>query len=141
MLSPSPLSSLAGFIITPLSLLISWFIFGLVAHLIAKIFGGQGQFAQTLGTTALASAPQLLALFSALPFVTLAGIGIWTLLTRYMAIRVTHDLSWGRAVWVTVLAMLVISLVLFILFAAGIVAFSSGLAAAIEGGIFDGSNI
>ena len=140
MMSPSPLGSLTGFVMTPLSLVISWFIFGLVAHVIAKMFGGQGQFGQTLGTTALAAAPQLLALFSAIPFVTLAGIGIWVLLTRYMAIRVTHDLSWGRAVWVTILTMLVISLVLAFLFGAGILAFSFGMAG-FEGGFFDGSNI
>jgi hypothetical protein len=140
-LSPSPTSGLAGFIFTPLSLLVSWIIFGLVAHGMAKLFGGKGQLAQTLGTTSLAAAPQLLMLFSAFPFVTIAGIGVWTMLARYMAIRVTHDLSWGRALWVTLLSMLVIFLVLAFLFAAGVVAFGTTLGAVIGGGFFDGSNI
>jgi len=137
-LSPSPTSGLAGFIFTPLSLLISWILFGLVAHVIARLFGGKGQLGQTLGATSLAAAPQLLMVFSAFPFVAFAGIGVWTLLARYMAIRVTHDLSWGRALWVTILAMLVIILVLAFLFGAGIVAFSSVIAAAAGGGFFDG---
>jgi len=139
-LTPSPTSGLVGFITTPLSLLFSWIFFGLVAHVIARMFGGKGQLGQTLGTTSLAAAPQLLMLFSAFPFVAFAGIGVWTMLARYMAIRVTHDLSWGRALWVTILAMLVITLVLAFLFGAGIVAFSSALAASIEGGFFDGIN-
>jgi hypothetical protein len=128
-MNPSPASGLAGFIFTPLNLIVSWIIFGLVAHVIAKIFGGQGELGQTLGVTSLAAAPQLLALFSVFPFVVLAGVTVWTLLARYLAIRVTHDLSWGRAVWVTVLTLVVIYLVLFLLFGAGIVAFSSAMAA------------
>lgn len=140
-LNPTPISGLLGFIFTPLNLVISWFLFGLIAHIIAKIFGGQGHFSQTLGVTALAAAPQLLGLFKVFPFAMLAGIGTWTLLTRYMALRVTHDLSWGRAVWVTVLTMLVLFLILFVLFGAGIFTLSMGLAAGLEGGLFDGNNV
>jgi hypothetical protein len=140
-LVPSPTSGLVGFIFTPINLLIVWIFFGLVAHLIAKLFGGKGMLGQTLGTTALASAPQLLVLFTAFPYVTFAGITVWTILARYMAIRVTHDLSWGRALWVTLLTMLVMFIILAILFGVGIAAFSSAIAAAVEGGLFDASSI
>ena len=133
-MSPTPASSLAGFIFHPLNLVISWIIFGLVAHVIAKLFGGQGQLSQTLGTTSLAAAPLLLGLFNVFPFVVLGGFGIWTLLARYMAIRVTHDLSWGRAMWVTVLTMVVLFLILFFLFGAGIFIFTSLMAASFGGG-------
>jgi hypothetical protein len=133
-MTPSPASGLAGFIFTPLNLIISWIIFGLVAHVIAKILGGQGELSQTLGVTSLAAAPQLVGLFNVFPFVVLAGIGVWTLLARYLAIRVTHNLSWGRAVWVTLLTLLVIYLVLFFLFGVGIVAFSTAMAATLGGG-------
>jgi hypothetical protein len=133
-MTPSPASGLAGFIFTPLNLIISWIIFGLVAHVMAKIFGGQGGLGQTLGATSLAAAPQLLALFNIFPFVVLAGVSVWTLLARYLAIRVTHDLSWGRAVWVTVLTLVVIYLVLFFLFGVGIFAFSTAMAASFGGG-------
>ena len=133
-MNPTPVSGLVGFIMQPLNLIITWIIFGLVAHLLAKLFGGQGQLSQTLGTTSLAAAPQLLGLFSVFPFVVLAGIGIWTLLARYLAIRVTHDLSWGRALWVTVLTMVVIFLVLMFLVAAGAFTFASLMAASFGGG-------
>lgn len=132
-LNPTPASGLAGFILTPLNLVIAWIVFGIVAHVIARIFGGSGQLSQTLGSTSLAAAPQLLALFNALPFVALAGIGIWTMLARYLAIRVAHNLSWGRAVWVTVLTMLVLFILLAVLFSAGIFAMSAVTAASFTG--------
>ncbi len=131
--TPSPSTSLAGFLTTPLSLLLSWFLFALVANPLAKLFGGTGHFSQTLGTTALAAAPQLLALFHVVPYVMLAGIAVWTLLARYMAIRVTHDLSWARAVWVTLLAMLIIWLIKILLVGAGAALFGAAAAAAFGG--------
>jgi hypothetical protein len=131
---PSPTSGLAGFILKPLALVASWFIFGVVAHLLALLFGGNGRFGQTLGATSLAAAPQLLGLLMTLPYVVLAGIGVWTLLARYMAIRVSHDLSWGRAVWVTVLSGLVIALLLGLVFGVGVAVFGSTIAAAMAGG-------
>ena len=133
-LLPSPASGLAGFIVKPLSLVISWFIFGVVAHLLALLFGGKGRFGQTLGATSLAAAPQLLGLLMTLPYVALAGIGVWTLLARYMAIRVSHDLSWARAIWVTVLTGLVIALLLGLLVGAGVAAFGATMAASMVGG-------
>jgi hypothetical protein len=133
-LNPTPASGLAGFIFTPLNLILSWLIFGLVAHLTARIFGGDGRLGQTLGATSLAAAPQLLALFNVLPFVTLAGISIWSLLARYLAIRVTHDLSWGRALWVTVLATLIVALLLVFLVGAGAAAFAATMSATFAGG-------
>ena len=133
-MNPTPASGLAGFIFTPLSLIVSWIVFGLVAHVIAKLFGGQGQLGQTLGATSLAAAPQILALFNVVPFVVVAGIGIWTVLARYLAIRVAHDLSWGRALWVTLLTMVVIFLLLFFLLGAGVFAFTATMASVFGGG-------
>ena len=133
-MNPTPASGLAGFIFTPLSLIVSWIVFGLVAHVIAKLFGGQGQLGQTLGATSLAAAPQILALFNVFPFVVVGGIGIWTVLARYLAIRVAHDLSWGRALWVTLLTMVVIFLLLFFLLGAGVFAFTATMASVFGGG-------
>jgi hypothetical protein len=132
--NPTPASGLAAFIFTPLSLIFSWIVFGLVAHVIARIFGGNGRLGQTLGVTSLAAAPQLLGLFTVFPFVALAGISIWTLLARYLAIRVTHDLSWGRAFWVTLLTIVVLFLLLFFLIGAGVAAGVAAMAAGFQGG-------
>jgi hypothetical protein len=133
-LNPTPASGLLGFVTTPLVLIITWLLFGVLAFLMAKLFGGHGGLGQTLGTTALAAAPQLLGLFNFVPYLTLAGIGIWTILARYMAIRVTHDLSWGRAAWVTVLTMVILYILVFLLAGAGAVVFGITMASAIEGG-------
>jgi hypothetical protein len=131
---PTPLSSLAGIIVTPLGLIIGWLVFGVIAHLLARLFGGTGSLNQTLGTTALAAAPQILTGVAALPFVVVAGVGTWTMLCRYMALRTAHDLSWPRAVWATILPPVIIGLVVGILATLGFIAFGATLAALFTGG-------
>ncbi|MDH7484957.1 MAG: Yip1 family protein [Anaerolineae bacterium] len=120
-LIPTPVSSLAGIVTTPLRLIIGWLIYGLLAHLFARLLGGQANLGQTLGSTALAVTPQVLNLAGLLPFVTLGGVvGTWVLICRYMALKQAHRLSWGRAFWATVLPRLVIWLLALVL--GGIVA-------------------
>ncbi len=132
--TPTPASSLSGLIARPIGLVLSWLIFGLVVHLFARLLGGSAALGQTLGATALASAPQLLGLLTALPFVVLAGIGVWTFLCRYMAIRVVHELSWGRALWAVLLTFLAFILLMFILGLVGGFVLGSVLAATFGGG-------
>ncbi len=91
-------------ILLPLGLVLSWFLYGVVAHLFARLLGGRGSLGQTLGCTALAVAPQLLNLATFLPYVVVGGaVGIWTLLCRYVALKVCHQLTWGRALAATLL--------------------------------------
>jgi hypothetical protein len=80
------------------------------------MLGGSGTMGQTLGTTSLAAAPQLLLLLTALPYVAVAGLGTWTLLCRYIAIRESHGLSWARSIWVVVLPNVVLTILLILLF-------------------------
>lgn len=112
---PTPASSLSGLIFKPLGLIIVWLIFGVLAHLFARMFGGSATLGQTLGATSLAAAPQLLLLLTALPFVVIGGIMTWTFLCRYMAIRVTHGLSWSRAVWTVLLPKILMGFLVFLL--------------------------
>ena len=133
-LVPSPASSLSGLIIKPLALIINWLIFGVLLHLIARMLGGSARLGQTLGATSLAAAPQLLIILTALPFVVVAGIGTWTLLCRYMAVRVTHELSWARAMWSVLLTFIVLLLIGVILAVAGGVLFGMMMAASFGGG-------
>jgi hypothetical protein len=79
------------------------------------MFGGSANLGQTLGATSLAAAPQLLGLLTVLPFVVVAGIGTWTLLCRYMAIRVTHDLPWSRAMWSVLLPLILLGFLALLL--------------------------
>jgi len=109
-LVPSP-SALIGIITTPLSLLIIWFVYGVLAHVSARILGGKGSAGQTLACTALAVAPQLLNVVTVLPFVQAAGVSTWTLVCNFTAIRSVHGLSGWRALIATLLPLVLAILV------------------------------
>lgn len=132
-LSPSPLAAAAGIVTRPLGMVVGWLVFGVLAYVVARLLGGTGTLNQTLGTTALATAPQLLLVFTALPFVAVAGVGTWTLLCRYMALRTAHELTWPRAVWATILPPLVIALVVSLIAFFAALVFGAALAALIGG--------
>jgi hypothetical protein len=91
-------------ILLPLTLALTWFLYGLVSHLFARLLGGQGGLGQTLGCTALAVAPQLLNLATFFPYLVIGGVvGTWTIMCRYVALKTCHRLTWGRALAATLL--------------------------------------
>ncbi|MER2598253.1 MAG: YIP1 family protein [Caldilineales bacterium] len=102
-MTPTPANSLLGLVTRPLGLILGWLVYGVLALLFARLLGGRGTLNQTLGATALAAAPQMLTLLTVLPFVTLAGLGVWSLLCNYMALRTVHGLSWQRTLWAALL--------------------------------------
>lgn len=109
-LVPSP-SALIGIITTPLSILLIWIIYGVLAHLAARLLGGKGSAGQTLACTALAVAPQLLNVVTVLPFAQAAGVSTWTLVCNFAAIRSAHGLSGWRALAATLLPLVLAILV------------------------------
>jgi len=133
--APKPITSVAGILVKPLSLIVGWLVFGVIAHLLARIFGGKGHLSQTLGATALGTAPQLLTIATVLPFVTVAGLGTWTLLCNYMALRTVHHLSWPRAVFAALLPPLIIGLIVGFLVTMGLVVFGTTIGAMMAGGL------
>ncbi|RME48247.1 MAG: hypothetical protein D6791_03795 [Chloroflexi bacterium] len=101
-LNPGPLLSLAGLILRPLLLIVSWLWFALLAQGTSRLLGGNGSLKGLLGAAALASAPNLLHVLNAIPTVVVAAVGTWVLLARYVAVRRVHEnLSWGRALAAT----------------------------------------
>jgi hypothetical protein len=125
-LAPNPGSAAANIILTPLGLIVSWLIYGLLAHFFARLLRGEAQLGQTLGCTALAVAPHILKAAEVVPFLAVGGVvGTWTLIGRYLALKQAHRLSWGRAFWATLLPMLVLGLLGVILAALGVVAFGA----------------
>jgi hypothetical protein len=75
-----------------------------LAHLFARMLGGQGRLGQTMGLTALAFTPMLLRGLEFIPFLVIGSVAAtWQLLLRYKAVRTVHALSWGRAFWATML--------------------------------------
>jgi len=109
--APNVAEATARIIILPLGLALVWFLYGLLAHLFARLLGGQGGLGQTLGCTALAVAPQLLNLATFFPYVVVGGaIGAWTLLGRYVAVKTSHRLTVGRALAATLLPYVIFAL-------------------------------
>lgn len=130
----SPGSALVGVVLTPLSLVIVWLVYGLLAHLFARLLQGEATLSQTLGCTALAVAPQVLKLTELVPFVAVGGVvGTWTLICRYVALKQAHRFTWGRAFWATLLPTLTLLLLALILAAIGVVVFGT-MASVLLGG-------
>jgi hypothetical protein len=102
--APDPTGAALNILTWPLLLVFSWLIYGLLAHLFARMLGGRGTLNQTLGTTALAFTPWLLRGLGFIPFLVIGGVmNTWQLILRYKALRTAHALSWGRAFWATLL--------------------------------------
>lgn len=105
--------------ITPLSIVGQWLLFGLIGHVLARAFGGRGSLGQTLGAMSLSTAPRLLYLLTALPFVSVATVlvHVWGILIAYRGLEVAHELSPGPAALAAVGAWI-------LLFAVSIVGFA-----------------
>ena len=117
-------------ILLPLRLVLVWLAYGLLAHLVARMLGGEGNLGQTMGCTALALAPQLLSIATLVPYLVVGGVvTTWTLLCRYVALKTCHRLSWDRTLAATVLPTVV-----FVV----IISFFGCLASAVLGTIYAG---
>jgi Yip1 domain len=111
--APDPLRGAANIVVMPLTAVLGWLVYGLLAHAFARLFKGVGTLNQTLGTTALAYTPWLFYGLGIVPFFVVGGVlGTWQLICRYKAVRSTHQLSWGSAFWATLLPYVVYALLL-----------------------------
>ena len=128
--APTLGAAAGGIIGTPLGLVIRWLVYGLLAYVFARWLGGVGSLSETLGVLALAVAPQALAVLTIIPFVELGSlVAVWGVLCAYVGLKTAHNLSWGRAVWATLLPFLLVVAVL-ILFAC----IGTGILGAVIGG-------
>jgi hypothetical protein len=110
--APSPGLAALQIVLLPLRLVVTWFLYGVVTHLFARLLGGQGGLGQTLGCTALAAAPQLLNLVTFFPYLVVGGVvGTWTILCRYVALKTCHRFHWGRALAATLLPYVALAVV------------------------------
>jgi hypothetical protein len=112
--SPTVGSAALGILLTPVGLIIRWLIYGLLAYLFARWLGGSADFSQTLGVLALAVAPQALQALTLLPYVEPGNVvSIWGILCAYVGLKTVHNLSWGRALWATILPFILALVVIF----------------------------
>ncbi len=106
--APDPATAALNILVWPVSAVAGWLIYGLLAHLAARLVGGAATLNQTLGVTALSFTPWLLRGLGLIPFVVLGGaLSTWQLLLRYKAVRTAHAFSWPRALWATLFPFLV----------------------------------
>jgi len=133
--TPNPVMGLANIVLNPLGLIIAWLVYGLLAHLFARLLGGQGRLEQTYGTTALAVSPVALNVFKVLPYVQIGGLAVWGTVCNYLAIKSAHQLSPARAFWATVLPFVVLFLLLIIVSLLGALIFGAFFASLVQGGI------
>lgn len=102
--APDPTRGMLNIVAWPILLVLSWLIYGLLAHGFARLFGGHGTLNQMLGASALAFTPWLFRGLGFVPFLAIGAVlSTWQLILRYKAVRTVHALSWGRAFWVTLL--------------------------------------
>lgn len=105
-------SVLLWLIVTPLWLIFQWVLYGLFAHMTARLLGGSGTIEQTLGVTALAMAPRTLLLLTAVPFTAVMPLllQVWGILIAYRGLEVAHDLGTRKAVLAALVPWLILAL-------------------------------
>ena len=102
--APDPASAALNIITWPLLAVLSWLVYGILAHVFSRMLGGTGRLSQTLGTVSLSFTPLLLRGLGFLPYFTVGAVmNTWQLICRYKAVRSAGQMSWGRAFWATLL--------------------------------------
>jgi hypothetical protein len=83
---------------------LDWYGYTLLAHMVARLLGGKGDSMQFRGAMALSYTPVLLGVANFIPGLTIPSllIRLWMMATAYQAIKMTHNLSWGRSVIVII---------------------------------------
>jgi hypothetical protein len=86
-------------VLSPLGLVVQWLAASLITYGFCRLLGGSGTLNQTLGATALMTAPYVLCLLGAVPFVSVSSLllATWSLLILYRSLEVAHELPWPRA--------------------------------------------
>ncbi len=107
--------ALLGIVTSPIALTLQWLIYGVVAFVFARLLGGKGNLAQTLGCTALAVAPQILGVVQFFPYVQIGGLAVWGLVCSYVGIKTAQQLTPWRAFWATLLPFVLLAVLAILL--------------------------
>jgi hypothetical protein len=130
--NPLSVMEISNVVLIPLGLIIGWLIYGLLAHLFARLLRGDGQLGRGLGALALATSPQIFQIVAVIPAggVGIGVIGLWSLVGNYLALKTAYRLTPARAFWAAILPLVVYAVVILVLALVGFLA----IAAAIRGG-------
>jgi hypothetical protein len=129
--APDPTNAVLNLVTWPLLAVLSWLVYGVLAHLFSRMLGGTGRLAQTLGTVALSFTPLMLRGLGFLPYFTVGAVmNTWQLILRYKAVRSSGQMTWNRALWATILPFAVY----LVLWGVGGVIAGVGIAAVVSAG-------
>ena len=94
--------------------LLNWFVFAVLAHWLARWYGSQARFGQTLGVLALAYAPLLLRVVEVVPgaVAPTALIFLLMLATKFLALKAVHGLGSVATLFVLLAPYLIVLVVL-----------------------------
>lgn len=97
-----------------LATLFNWFVFAMLAHWMARWWGSEARFGQTLGVLALAYAPLLLRMVEIVPGAEAPTVLIFLLMlaTKHQALKTVHGLGAGATLFVLLAPYLIVAVVL-----------------------------
>ncbi len=107
---------LASVITTPISWIVGWLVYGVLAHLIASRGNPHANLSHGLGTLALATSPQALGVVNIIPQAGVNGLALalWTLILNVYALRTAYQVSTRRAVWAALFPLLLLLLLVLL---------------------------
>jgi len=127
-----PSLAIGGLVGAIVSALLGWLVWSYVMYLVGtRLFSGTATYGELLRTLGFATSPGVLRIFSFVPVVggiiTLI-VGIWQIVTGFVAIREALDLSTGNTIATIVVGVIAELIVLFIVTAIlGVLGFSAAL--------------
>jgi len=127
-----PILAIGGLVGAIVSALLGWLVWSYVMYLVGtRLFSGTATYGELLRTLGFATSPGVLRIFSFVPVVggiiTLI-VGIWQIVTGFVAIREALDLSTGNTIATIVVGVIAELIVLFIVTAIlGVLGFSAAL--------------
>jgi len=97
--------------------LLNWFVFAVLAHWLARWYGSQARFGQTLGVLALAYAPLLLRVVEVVPGAVAPTTLIFLLMlaTKFQALKTVHGLGSVSTLFILLAPYLIVVVVLVVL--------------------------
>jgi hypothetical protein len=120
---PSSSGIIVAPIVTILNLLFTWWLFGFLIQIVGRWLGGKASKGGLYPVMALAFAPSLLNVFSAIPGLAVpsALVRTWVVLAAYQAVRRVYGFSWIRALMTIVLTFLLNYVLLFLAVVGGVI--------------------
>lgn len=116
---PTVTATASSIVVTALATVINWLLFALLAHWVARWYGSQARFGQTLGVLSLAYAPLLLRLVEIVPgaVTPISLIFLLMLAAKFLALKSAHGLGVAPTLVVTlapyaIMALLVVLILL-----------------------------